>query len=119
MPVGEETSLGHRIDDVVAFVPGSNAREQVADVGRSRWMQWRSGSSEERRFGVAAVPARRKSGVLGAALGFAGEGEGVVASEDRLRVRGRGGRRGSGGVEEKDGGGDGTTRPASMWRSAM
>jgi hypothetical protein len=38
-PVGEETSPGHRTDDVVPFVPGSNAHEQLAVVGRSRRIQ--------------------------------------------------------------------------------
>jgi hypothetical protein len=31
----------------VTFVPGSNAREKVADEGSSCRIQWRSGSSEK------------------------------------------------------------------------
>jgi hypothetical protein len=52
---------------------------------------------EKRQFGE---DGQRKNGILGALLGFAGDGEGVLAGEGGRRARGHGGRLGSGGEEE-------------------
>jgi hypothetical protein len=75
---------------------------------------------EKRQFGGAAVPVWEKLRSFRCALGFAGEVEGVVASEGGLLTRGRGVQRGSsgkyGGEDEKDGGGKETTRTATRRR---